>query len=187
MLLGDCDGPAPSLSLTAAADGNEGGPNRPMAPMVGRGTASRNPSRTSRTMVPPRWQCDGPGVRTAHLLGTKRRTCGDHLHCRIDLCRHQGAARSAARPAALGLLAAQAPASAGAPANLRAGAENRTCLRRGRSGFWDGGHPAHRRPRRSRADLPRGAKVVRPVGRSTLSPRGRPAPRYVGRRRTGWR
>ncbi|MGH3767895.1 MAG: UTRA domain-containing protein [Pseudonocardiaceae bacterium] len=49
-----------------------------------------------------------------------------------------------------------------------------------------GCHPDHHRPRRSRANLPCGAKVVRPVGRSTLAPQGRPAPRCVGRRRTGW-
>ena len=43
---------------------------------------------------------------------------------------------------------------------------------------WVGGgpcHPARRRPGQSRADRPRGVKVVRPVGRSTLTPRGRPA------------
>jgi DNA (cytosine-5)-methyltransferase 1 len=67
------------------------------------------------------------------------------------------------------------------------GARISRCLRRGRSDFWDGCPPTHRRPRRSRADLPQAAKVVRPVGRSTLAAWGRPAPQCVGRRRTGWR
>lgn len=38
----------------------------------------------------------------------------------------------------------------------------------------------------SRADQGQGDKVVRPVGRSTLSPWPWPAPRCVGRRQTGW-
>jgi hypothetical protein len=57
-----------------------------------------------------------------------------------------------------------------------------TCLRRGISGVqdepagcrvagWLGAcHPAHRRPRHSRADHGQGAKLVRPVGRSSLAP-----------------
>jgi hypothetical protein len=41
------------------------------------------------------------------------------------------------------------------------------------SGSWVVGcHPTSRRPRRSRADQGQGDKVVRPVGRSTLSPSG---------------
>lgn len=60
------------------------------------------------------------------------------------------------------------------------------CLRRGRFGllgWW--AIPTPDDPRRSRADLPQGDKVVRLVRRSTLSPWGRPTPRRVGRRRTG--
>jgi hypothetical protein len=40
--------------------------------------------------------------------------------------------------------------------------------------------------RASRADRPQGAKVVRPVGRSTLASWRRPAPRTAGRWQTGW-
>jgi hypothetical protein len=77
--------------------------------------------------------------------------------------------------AALGLPAAQAPASAGAPANLYGSAKNGRCLRRG-LGLLGWRPPDHHRPRRSREDLPRKAKVVRLVRRSTLSPRAGPLP-----------
>jgi hypothetical protein len=50
---------------------------------------------------------------------------------------------------------------------------------------WKPGHPVRRRPRTSRADQAPGAKVVRPVGRSTFTPGAWPAPRRVGRRQTG--
>ena len=50
---------------------------------------------------------------------------------------------------------------------------------------WKPGHPACHRPRTSRADQASGAKVVRPVGRSTFTPEACPAPRRVGRRQTG--
>lgn len=56
------------------------------------------------------------------------------------------------------------------------------------SGGWvveEGCHPVRHRPRQSRAEQGRGDKVVRPVGRSTLSPRPWPAPRCVGRRQDG--
>ncbi|MEU9500501.1 DUF4145 domain-containing protein [Streptomyces sp. NPDC048196] len=47
-------------------------------------------------------------------------------------------------------------------------------------------HPVHRRPRQSRADAAHGGQVVRTVARSTWTPWTTPAPRCVGRRRTGW-
>ena len=50
-----------------------------------------------------------------------------------------------------------------------------------------GGMPSRQPPTQaSRADQGQGDKVVRPVGRSTLSPWPWPAPRCVGRRQTGW-
>jgi len=45
--------------------------------------------------------------------------------------------------------------------------------------------PAHRRPGRSRAVLPGGVQLVRPVGRSSWTPPGRTAPHGAGRRQTG--
>jgi hypothetical protein len=60
-------------------------------------------------------------------------------------------------------------ASAGAPANLCDGSSD---PRRASGGSARASgmvrHPAHRRPRQSRANLPQGAKVVRPVGRLHL-------------------
>ncbi len=82
------------------------------------------------------------------------------------------------------------------------GPRSRQCLRRGIGRHRDGGgaatdcgsvgacagssHPVHRRPRQSRADAAQGVQVVRTVARSTWTPWTTPAPRSVGRRRTGW-
>ena len=70
---------------------------------------------------------------------------------------------------------------AGAPARL-CGSQNQTMPPAGTLGFWDGCHSAHRRPRQSRADLPQGAKVVRPVGRSTWTGQTRPGRAKLARR-----
>jgi hypothetical protein len=47
---------------------------------------------------------------------------------------------------------------------------------------WKPGHPPTIGPGKSRADQAPRVKVVRPVGRSTLTRGARPAPRRVGRR-----
>lgn len=82
------------------------------------------------------------------------------------------------------------------------GVRSEQCLRRGIGRHRDGGgaaadcgpavaevrgsHPARHRPRQSRADAAPGVQVVRTVARSTWTPGTTPAPRCVGRRRTGW-
>ncbi|MGA5039503.1 helix-turn-helix domain-containing protein [Streptomyces capoamus] len=48
------------------------------------------------------------------------------------------------------------------------------------------GQPSRPPPRQSRADAAPGVQVVRTVARSTWRPGTTPAPRCVGRRRTGW-
>jgi hypothetical protein len=50
---------------------------------------------------------------------------------------------------------------------------------------WKPGHPLRRRPRTSRADQALPAKVVLPVGSSTITGRACPAPLRAGRRRRG--
>jgi hypothetical protein len=51
-----------------------------------------------------------------------------------------------------------------------------------RPGRGWGVHPLTHRPRTSRAERALPVKVVRPVGRSTVTGSARPAPRKVGRR-----
>ena len=105
----------------------------------------------------------GPPARTRRPAAPTRRTfCVVWASCRIDLFW----IKARRGPDALGLLAAFG--------------RHRSRRRpiRVRCRWWC--HPAHRRPRRSRADVPLGRQIVRPVGRSALPPRGRPTPRVCG-------
>jgi hypothetical protein len=98
----------------------------------------------------------------------------------------RGARRGARRPAALGLLAAQAPASAGTPANLRSGAEDEDASGGGAQASGMGGTPPTGDPGEAEQTCPgvqQGRSSVRALHLGTT---GRPAPRCVGRRRTGW-
>ena len=117
----------------------------------------------------PRWQCGGllcphthPGVRPD---GRAAGAAGPRSACWRRKRRHRPARR---------------PISAAVP-------RSRTCLRRGAQASGIGGEPSRPPTTQAKPSRPApGVKVVRPVGRSTLTPGGRPAPLCVGRRRTGW-
>ena len=127
------------------------------------------------------WQCAGHSVDQAGAvwLRISSPSTAELLSSESRRREERGAG-----PAALGLLAAQAPASAGAPGRMLYGdpADPLDAPPAGRaSGFWDGGPtPATDYPGEAEQTCPRVTRSFRPVGRSTLSPWGRPAPRCVG-------